>query len=223
MPGKSHGQRSLMGYSPWGHKRLGHDCAAEQQQTTEVLGMQMFFCLKLSCEFHVWNSQNQEFWLFLFLSIFCCAISFPRHWVLNVESLPGEREGVEGFAEHENLGYNLKIFFYCIAVIISVLHTVSTPWGWVEDWFASMLEHLRMILFWPVVGKVKKKKKIKEVEREAKKKIRYNSWSIKCWFSVVLNATLAAFGFSVSQRLCHFSWSVFLFPCPYSITVCVAA
>ena len=49
--------------------------------------------------------------------------------MLNVESLPGEREGVEVFAEHESLGYNLKIFFYCIAVIISVLHTVSTPWG----------------------------------------------------------------------------------------------
>ena len=25
LPGKSHGQRSLVGYSPWGHKRVGHD------------------------------------------------------------------------------------------------------------------------------------------------------------------------------------------------------
>ena len=25
LPGKSHGQRSLMGYSPWGCKRVGHD------------------------------------------------------------------------------------------------------------------------------------------------------------------------------------------------------
>ena len=24
-PGKLHGQRSLVGYSPWGHKRVGHD------------------------------------------------------------------------------------------------------------------------------------------------------------------------------------------------------
>ena len=24
LPGKSHGQRSLAGYSPWGHKRVGH-------------------------------------------------------------------------------------------------------------------------------------------------------------------------------------------------------
>ena len=25
LPGKSHGQRSLVGYSPWGHKRVRHD------------------------------------------------------------------------------------------------------------------------------------------------------------------------------------------------------
>ena len=25
LPGKSYGQRSLVGYSPWGHKRVGHD------------------------------------------------------------------------------------------------------------------------------------------------------------------------------------------------------
>ena len=32
LPGKSHGQRSLAGYSPWGHKRVRHDWATEQQQ-----------------------------------------------------------------------------------------------------------------------------------------------------------------------------------------------
>ena len=31
---KSHGQRSLMGYSPWGHKRAGHDLMTKQQQQT---------------------------------------------------------------------------------------------------------------------------------------------------------------------------------------------
>ena len=31
MPGKSHGQRSLAGYSPWGHKRVGYDLATKQQ------------------------------------------------------------------------------------------------------------------------------------------------------------------------------------------------
>ena len=28
---KSHGQRSLVGYSPWGIKRVGHDLATKQQ------------------------------------------------------------------------------------------------------------------------------------------------------------------------------------------------
>ena len=30
-PGESHGQRSLAGYSPLGHKRVGHDLATKQQ------------------------------------------------------------------------------------------------------------------------------------------------------------------------------------------------
>ena len=32
LPGKSQGQRSLVGYSPRGHKRVGHDWAAKPQQ-----------------------------------------------------------------------------------------------------------------------------------------------------------------------------------------------
>ena len=31
LPGKSHGQRSLVGYSPWGHKRIGHNLVTKQQ------------------------------------------------------------------------------------------------------------------------------------------------------------------------------------------------
>ena len=31
-PGKSHGQRTLVGYSPWGHKRVGHNRVTKQQQ-----------------------------------------------------------------------------------------------------------------------------------------------------------------------------------------------
>ena len=29
LPGKSHGQRSLVGYSPWDCKRMGHDFSTE--------------------------------------------------------------------------------------------------------------------------------------------------------------------------------------------------
>ena len=32
LPGKSHGWRSLAGYSPGGHKRVGHDLATKEQQ-----------------------------------------------------------------------------------------------------------------------------------------------------------------------------------------------
>ena len=31
LPGKSHGERSLVGYSPWGHKRIRQDLAIKQQ------------------------------------------------------------------------------------------------------------------------------------------------------------------------------------------------
>ena len=34
-PGTSHGHRSLVGHSPWGCKRVGHDLITEQQQQSE--------------------------------------------------------------------------------------------------------------------------------------------------------------------------------------------
>ena len=32
LPGISHGQRSLVGYRPWGRKRVRHDLVTKQQQ-----------------------------------------------------------------------------------------------------------------------------------------------------------------------------------------------
>ena len=37
-PGKFHGQRSLAGYSPWGHKRVRHHLVTQQQQTCMMEG-----------------------------------------------------------------------------------------------------------------------------------------------------------------------------------------
>ena len=34
LPGKSHGQRRLAGYSPWGLKRVRHNAATKQQQNS---------------------------------------------------------------------------------------------------------------------------------------------------------------------------------------------
>ena len=43
-PEESHGHRSLVGSSPWGRKRVGHDLAAKQQQ---LIPMDSFFTVKL--------------------------------------------------------------------------------------------------------------------------------------------------------------------------------
>ena len=40
LPGKSHGQKSLVPYSPWGYKRVGHDLATKPQQSTEYSALQ---------------------------------------------------------------------------------------------------------------------------------------------------------------------------------------
>ena len=37
LPGKSHGQRSLAGYSPWGCETAGHDLATKQQQIMSMV------------------------------------------------------------------------------------------------------------------------------------------------------------------------------------------
>ena len=35
LPGKSHGQRSLVGYSPWGSQKSRHDLVTKEQQPEE--------------------------------------------------------------------------------------------------------------------------------------------------------------------------------------------
>ena len=39
LPGESHGQRSLEGYSPWAHRRGGNGLAYKQQQQHAVSGV----------------------------------------------------------------------------------------------------------------------------------------------------------------------------------------
>ena len=39
LPGESRGQRSLAGYGPWGHKRVGHYLATKQQQNHSLLSL----------------------------------------------------------------------------------------------------------------------------------------------------------------------------------------
>ena len=37
LPGEFHGQKSLVGYSPWGRKRIGHYLATEEKQLLPVV------------------------------------------------------------------------------------------------------------------------------------------------------------------------------------------
>ena len=44
LPGKSHGWRSLVGYSPWGCKRVGHNLWTKQQKFKTILDWVAFIC-----------------------------------------------------------------------------------------------------------------------------------------------------------------------------------
>ena len=46
LPGKSHGQRSLVGYSPWGCSELDNNLATKQQQSAKWLEIE-FQCILL--------------------------------------------------------------------------------------------------------------------------------------------------------------------------------
>ena len=49
LPGKSHGQRSPVGYSPWGCKRVGYDFVTkQQQQLLQLLCAQLLSRVQLS-------------------------------------------------------------------------------------------------------------------------------------------------------------------------------
>ena len=47
---KTHGQRCLLGYSQWGHKRIGHDLATKQKQqiTSQVIFQKKMLWLTLN-------------------------------------------------------------------------------------------------------------------------------------------------------------------------------
>ena len=49
LPGKFHGQRSLVGYSPRGCKRVGQNLATEQQQQQSVLQSWLTLCGSVDC------------------------------------------------------------------------------------------------------------------------------------------------------------------------------
>ena len=88
LPGKSHGQRSLVGYSRWGHKGIEHDLVTKQQQQWAyllrsdewtnvpvlifwvVIGNILSFCV--SAIGHL--SQGQYYFSCIFLQVMCMCV-----------------------------------------------------------------------------------------------------------------------------------------------------
>ena len=62
LPGKSHGQRSLASYNPWGLKRDGHDLETKQQQ--ETMSGRISICRE--CKTPWRHLQQPLHWLFRF-------------------------------------------------------------------------------------------------------------------------------------------------------------
>ena len=63
LPGKSHGQRSLAGYSPWGHKRVSYSLATKQQQQQQQNTHHKSF--ELSDNLQPFKTVFEEYWLIL--------------------------------------------------------------------------------------------------------------------------------------------------------------
>ena len=57
LPGKSHVQRSLAGYSPWGCKRIGHDLGNKQLYTHIMVYHLFGYSIQLS-KLLLWKTEN---------------------------------------------------------------------------------------------------------------------------------------------------------------------
>ena len=61
LPGQSYGQRSLVGSSPWGHKRVGYNLATKQQQHSAEYGESP----------DLWSQENFDLTLLFLIKWFC--------------------------------------------------------------------------------------------------------------------------------------------------------
>ena len=54
LPGKSHGQRNLEGYSPWGHKRVRQDLVTKERSQRMEIHNEFLVHTKVQslCNFH---------------------------------------------------------------------------------------------------------------------------------------------------------------------------
>ena len=69
LPGKSYGQRSLAGYSPWGCKKVGHDLATKQQQPHDGLLSQRKEPNELQTQATLWMNKRSRHTLSWFIYV----------------------------------------------------------------------------------------------------------------------------------------------------------
>ena len=75
LPGESQGQRSLVGYSPWGHKRVGHNWVTEHVCMPQLDSMswriKTLICKQFQDEVSRWTSWWSCGWDFAFQCMGC--------------------------------------------------------------------------------------------------------------------------------------------------------
>ena len=76
LPGKSQGQRSLAGYSPWGHKRVQHDLVTKQQQSKWHM-QRVSAIFKNENGIICWNDRISEVFFHLF---YCDLVKIRLQW-----------------------------------------------------------------------------------------------------------------------------------------------
>jgi len=65
LPGKSHGQRSLAGYRPWGYKRVRHDLATKHQHILSNISYEKMVIKLKMFENHWTKIEKKINWKFL--------------------------------------------------------------------------------------------------------------------------------------------------------------
>ena len=110
--GRSHGQKSLVDYNPWGHKRVGHDLVTETTRTLGTLPLEWNLAQWVKCTFLAISHSPQ------FHMLKGAWLSTPTHASLTLPSIlpvPTEEE-------------NTDTLFLVILQLIHV-YMCSEPWS----------------------------------------------------------------------------------------------
>ena len=131
LPGKSHGQRSLAGYSPWGCKRAGHDLETNTQTHTS------HYTFVQTPRMYITNREHHGLWVTMMCQ---CGVIFGTN-VLCLE------QGVCGKSRY----LLLRFFFFCLFVFLwtltalkelSLFRKNAAAWAWLTEHWGRPLRKL---------------------------------------------------------------------------------